>query len=84
MYRVEHRYHAVDNGAHVGPWVGGELVDLDEERAAWVNRDSPGTLAPVAVEQADQSGEGEAGESPARPRSGRPAATAPGKSRPTA
>ena len=28
----------------LGPWVQGEVVDLDEETAEWVNRDSPGVL----------------------------------------
>lgn len=46
-YTVQHRYFAVDNGRSVGPFEPGSTVELEEDRAAWVNRDSPGTLEPV-------------------------------------
>jgi hypothetical protein len=44
-YKVQHAYSAWRDGHRVGPWAGGESVDLDEDVAEWVNRDSPGTLA---------------------------------------
>lgn len=42
-YTVNHDYRSVDNGR---PFVftAGTVVELDSDRAAWVNRDSPGTL----------------------------------------
>ena len=46
-YTVAHRYFAVDNGQAVGPFEPGSTVELDTDRAEWVNRDSPGTLTPV-------------------------------------
>lgn len=42
-YQVQHRYQ----GGGLGPWAPGQEVDLDPPVAAWVNRDSPGTLAEV-------------------------------------
>lgn len=45
-YEVQHAYHSV--GAQVGPWKVGDLVELDEASAEWVNRDSPGCLVAAA------------------------------------
>ena len=45
-YTVQHRYFAIDNGQPFGTYEPGTTVDLDEDRAEWINRDSPGTLAP--------------------------------------
>jgi hypothetical protein len=42
-YAVLHRYAS---GEH-GPWEMGTTVELTPAQAAWVNRDSPGTLAEV-------------------------------------
>jgi hypothetical protein len=42
-YAVLHRY---SSGEH-GPWEMGTTVELTPTQAAWVNRDSPGTLAEV-------------------------------------
>lgn len=39
-YRVEHRYSSSGGG----PWIEGDHVELSEEEASWVNRDSEGTL----------------------------------------
>jgi len=39
-YRVMHRY----GSSTYGPWVEGDHVELNEDQAAWVNRDSEGTL----------------------------------------
>jgi hypothetical protein len=49
-YQVAQRYTASRDGLIVGPYAAGDVVDLDDEAAAWVNRDAPGTLAPIAVE----------------------------------
>jgi hypothetical protein len=42
-YRVRKAYRA----GNLGPWQPGDVVTLDEVVAAWVERDSPGTLEPV-------------------------------------
>jgi hypothetical protein len=42
-YAVMHRYSSAD----YGPWDEGTTIELDGASAAWVNRDSPGTLAEV-------------------------------------
>lgn len=42
-FRVTQDYAA----AGVGPLEAGTEVELDDELARWVNRDSPGTLAPL-------------------------------------
>ena len=46
-YLVEHDYRAYSDGQWVGPWRAGDVVQIDAGVAAWVNRDSPGTLVPV-------------------------------------
>lgn len=46
LYRVNHHYASGGRG----PWEGGELIDLDDETAAWVERDSPGCLSAHAPE----------------------------------
>ena len=43
-YRVGHSYSSRCDGVTYGPWAQGEEVELDVTAAAWVNRDSPGTL----------------------------------------
>lgn len=50
-YRVSHVYAAYRDGQHYGPWTPGEVVELDQELAEWVNRDSPNTLSPVVEEE---------------------------------
>ncbi|HET8684783.1 MAG TPA: hypothetical protein VFM54_23360 [Micromonosporaceae bacterium] len=51
-YQVQHRYRSND----FGPWQAGDEVTLDNpDDAAYVNRDSPGTLVEVDPhEQADR------------------------------
>lgn len=46
-YLVRHSYGASRDGRRFGPWVEGEVVDLDLADAEWVDRDSPGALALV-------------------------------------
>lgn len=46
-YTVQHAYDAFTDGRRFGPWVDGDEVDLEEAEAAWVNRDSEGTLVAV-------------------------------------
>lgn len=43
-YRVTQHYMAYSDGQQWGPWSPGDEVELDDDRAAWVNRDAPGTL----------------------------------------
>lgn len=46
-YLVGHRYTANRDGLTYGPWPRGTEVELDEEVAEWVKRDSPGALTDV-------------------------------------
>lgn len=48
-YEVQHRYRSND----YGPWEPGDQITLDDpEDAAYVNRDSPGTLKEIDAEEA--------------------------------
>lgn len=58
-YAVNHRYRAVRDGDVFGPYEPGMTVELGEDDAAWVNRDSPGALQPVIDLPVELSGEGE-------------------------
>jgi len=49
-YVVEQAYHSYSDGQQWGPWEPGQEVELDEDRAAWVGRDAPGTLKPAVKE----------------------------------
>lgn len=44
-YKVQWDYRS----ATLGPWVKGEVVELDPALAEAVNRDSPGVLRPVTA-----------------------------------
>lgn len=44
-YVVQQSYRAERDGDLVGPWAKGDEIDLDDDVAAFVNVDSPGTLA---------------------------------------
>lgn len=46
LYVVQHRYSSYRDGQRFGPWEAGEKVDLRDEDAAWINRDSEGCVAP--------------------------------------
>lgn len=46
-YQVQWRYQS--DG--LGPWDAGDVVELDEETAQFVLRDSPGALAPWSERQ---------------------------------
>lgn len=46
-YAVNHSYTSRRDGQKFGPWSMGELVDLADADAEWVNRDSPGCLTEV-------------------------------------
>lgn len=41
---VNHPYWSWRDGQQWGPWVEGDVVDLADVDAEWVNRDSPGAL----------------------------------------
>ncbi len=45
-YQVNHSYSAYRDGTSLGPWVEGDVVELDDGDAEWVERDSPGALTP--------------------------------------
>jgi hypothetical protein len=60
---VTRRYSAWNNGP-VGGWQVGAEVDLDEDVAAWVERDSPGTLVDPAPPEPEPAPEPERQASP--------------------
>lgn len=49
-YVVQWRY----SSSYGGPWVKGQEVELDEQRAEIINRDSPGVLVEKKAEPARQ------------------------------
>lgn len=51
-YKLNGSYEAYRDGVRFGPWVKGDLVNLDEADAEWVERDSPGVLGKVADKKA--------------------------------
>lgn len=62
-YVVNHTYRSYRDGQAYGPWSVGSEMELSAEDAAWVNRDSPGTLTPVGQARQDAE-EGPAEEEP--------------------
>lgn len=44
-YLVQHAYRSARDGAEFGPWKAGEIVELTDADAEWLNRDSPGVVA---------------------------------------
>lgn len=53
-YVVAHAYSSWRDGRQFGPWQAGDVVDLEPEDAEWVCRDSPGALAAVAEQAAEE------------------------------
>ncbi|MFC9088998.1 hypothetical protein [Nocardiopsis dassonvillei] len=51
-WTVTRSYAAVRDGTRLGPWTAGDSVELDDELAAWIGRDSPGALAPIKAKAA--------------------------------
>ena len=45
LYTVQWNYRT----DRLGPWAGGEVVDISDAEAIAVNHDSPGVLVPVRV-----------------------------------
>jgi hypothetical protein len=62
-YEVQHRYGSTRDGQQYGPWQAGETVELSDQDAAWVNRDSPGCLLAAGgiVEPGEELAVGEDG-----------------------
>lgn len=48
-YKVNQSYRARRDGQEFGPYDAGTTVELDDHDAAWVERDSPGTLTPLDI-----------------------------------
>lgn len=46
-YKLGHPYSSFTGGRQFGPWAKGDEVELDDADAKWIERDSPGALAPV-------------------------------------
>lgn len=46
-YEFQGNYESFRDGRRFGPWVAGDVVQLDPVDAEWVERDSPGVLAEV-------------------------------------
>lgn len=44
-YEFQGSYEAFRDGRRFGPWVEGDVVQLDPADAEWIQRDSPGVLA---------------------------------------
>lgn len=61
-FAVQRRYFAVDNGQPIGPFAEGTEVELEQDRAEWINRDSPGCLEPVVEPEPAKSRRGKAKE----------------------
>lgn len=51
-YHVNWRYASVYKNQPLGPWNAGQEVELDDETAEFVQRDSPGVLSPVEAGRA--------------------------------
>lgn len=46
-YKATRVYASYRDGVHYGPYTPGEVVELTEEIAEWIERDSPGLLEEV-------------------------------------
>lgn len=58
LYVVNHAYSANSGGKAIGGWSGGETVELEDDLAAWVNRDSECTLTAVDADAPAASADG--------------------------
>lgn len=45
-YVIQHRYQSTRDGTLWGPYDAGQEIDLREDDAGWLERDSPGLLKP--------------------------------------
>jgi hypothetical protein len=56
-FTVAHAYRSSRDGQPFGPWKPGDVVELLDADAEWVNRDSPGCLltfpAPASTPEAE-------------------------------
>lgn len=53
-YTINHAYRSFRDGQNFGPWEPGEQVELDDDVAAWLERDSPGLLTEAEVKGAER------------------------------
>lgn len=60
-FEVLHAYRASRDGRQFGPWKPGDVVELAEDDAAWVNRDSPGCLKAMRAKPAGRDRQHRAG-----------------------
>ena len=70
-YKVEHPYASGPAHQRIGPWEPGQEMELSAEEADRVNRDSPGTLTPVAAKpktKAEPEPEAAAEDAPEEPK----------------
>ena len=44
-YIVQRAYAAMRDGVRLGPWISGDSVELSDELASWLLRDSPGIIS---------------------------------------
>lgn len=56
-YTATRKYASNHNGRHFA-FSEGDKTEVDDDVAAWVNRDSPGTLKPVGAKASSSSGSG--------------------------
>lgn len=69
-YKLNHAYEAYRDGTRFGPWAKGDLVNLDADDAAWVERDSAGALSKVDDKKPTEGPAGPVPAAGARPRVG--------------
>lgn len=65
-YTFGWNYQARRDGQILGPYREGDVVELDDELAGWINRDSPGILDQPQPEPEDQEPERQAKPKPNR------------------
>lgn len=56
-YEVGHAYRSYRDGVQYGPWVAGDVVELAEADAQWVERDSSGCLSEVKAKAEPKAAE---------------------------
>jgi hypothetical protein len=60
QYQLKHAYTSRRDGRTFGPWAVGDVVDLDQDDADWIDRDSPGALTTPAAADPEPEPEPEA------------------------
>lgn len=64
-FKLTRDYTAVCDGRQYGPWPAGQLVELEADESAWIERDSPGALLDLGERRGERVDDDPAAE-PAR------------------